>query len=166
MLQLPDDPQAMTELAAGFYVPNAIVSGLVSVKRFSDQVDGYLITDTATRYALTMDIFKKYVPYRVLLTAGYELRSKFFAVSDETDSLGSIIFGAKITTRVARGYSVSADIESAMYTFGLDNLVNRGPGDSAFMFSVGLGLVIDLEKLRAGPDQASEEEPGAISKPR
>ena len=64
LLQLAEDPQAMTEVAAGFYVPNAIVSGLVSVKRFNDQLDGYLVTDTATRYAVTMDIFKKNRPYK------------------------------------------------------------------------------------------------------
>ena len=103
----------------------------------------------------------------MLLTAGYELHSKFFDISNETDTLGSIILGAKITTQVARGYSVSADIESAMYTYGLDNLANRGPGGSAFMFSAGVGLVIDLEKLRpdTGQPTLSTKMPVANSKP-
>lgn len=151
VLQLSQDPQAQTDLAAGFYVPNAIVSGLLSVKRFNDELGGSLVTDTATRYALTVDIFKKNVPYTALMTVGYELRSKFFAVSDSTDSLGSVILGAKVSAQVARGYTLSADLESAFYTFGIDNLMNRGPNDSAFMFSAGFGLVIDLEALRSPP---------------
>jgi hypothetical protein len=159
VLQLSEDPQAMTELAAGFYVPNAIVSGILSIKRFSDQMSGYLVTDTATRYALTMDIFKKNDPYTMKMTAGYELRSKFFALCNQTDMLGSIILGTKVSAQVARGYLVSADLQSALYTFGLGNLVNRGPGGSAFMFSAGVGLVIDLEELRADSTLASTEKP-------
>ena len=164
-LQLSEDPQARTELAAGFYVPNAIVSGILSVKRFSDQLDGYLVTDTATRYVLTIDIFQKNVPYTVLLTTGYELRSKFFAASGATDSLGSIVVGAKVSAQVAPGYSVSADLQSAMYTFGFANLVNRGPGASAFMFSAGIGLVINLEDIRANAARGAPSAKAPASAP-
>ncbi len=164
-LQLSEDPQAMTELAAGFYVPDAIVSGILSVKRFSDQLSGYLVTDTATRYLLTIDIFQKNVPYTVLLTTGYELRSKFFAASGATDSLGSIVIGTKVSAQVAPGYTVSADLKSAMYTFGLGNLLNRGPGASAFMFSAGIGVVINLEDIRANATRwmPSAEAPAGTS---
>lgn len=158
-LQLSEDPQAMTEVAVGFYVPDAIVSGILTVKRFSDQVDNYLVTDTATRYVITIDIFKKNVPYTVLLTTGYELRSKFFAISNATDSLGSIVLGTKVSIHVAPGYTVSADLQSALYTFGLDNLMNRGPDASAFMFSAGVGLVINLEDLGSVSSQASAPAP-------
>lgn len=167
VLQLSQDPQAKTEVAAGFYVPNAIVSGLLSVKRFNDEVDGSLVTDTATRYALTIDIFKKNIPYTALMTVGYEVRSKYFDVSGSTDSLGSVILGAKLSAKIGRGYSISTDLESAVYTYGMQNLVSRGPSDSAFMFSAGFGIVIDLDELRSGSDSApaAEPEPAATTTP-
>ena len=165
VLQMTQDPQALTELSAGFYVPNAIVSGQLSVKRFNDEVGGFLITDTATRYALLLDIFKKNVPYTVLGTVGYELRSKHYAATGESDTLGSIVLGAKISAVVARGYTVSTELQSAFYTFGMDNLLNRGPSSAAFMFSAGIGLVIDVDEINAAAAAKRSPAPSQAATP-
>ncbi|HET7838460.1 MAG TPA: hypothetical protein VFL04_01785, partial [Rectinemataceae bacterium] len=105
VLQTGTDPQARTELSAGFYVPNAIVSGVLVAKRFNEtDANGNLkATDSFTRYALTVDIFKKNVPYTVLGSIGYELRSKKYVASAVTDTLGSVVAGADVSAQIAEG---------------------------------------------------------------
>jgi hypothetical protein len=153
------DPQAQTELAAGFYVPHAIVSGLVSAKRFNELDDGkQLVTDTLTRYAMTVDIFKKNVPYTALLSIGYELRSKRYAASDTTDSLGALVLGLDATAQIDGGLTLKGGLSTGAYVFGLDALQGRGPGNSAFMFSATLGVSIDTAQIRLPPKRAASSE--------
>jgi hypothetical protein len=163
IFQSNSDPQAQTELAAGFYAPHAIVSGLVSAKRFNELDDSrQLVTDILTRYAMTVDIFKKNVPYTALLSIGYELRSKHYAASDTTDSLGAIVLGLDATAQIDSGLTLKGGLSTGAYVFGLDALQGRGPGNSAFMFSATLGVSINTAQIRLPPKRAaSSEEPQA-----
>jgi len=145
------DPQARAELATGLYFHNVILSGIVSAKRFNelDSSGDAAITDSWTRYALEADIFKKNVPYTLLLSMGYELRSKRFVEADKTDSLGAIVLGATATAKMTKSLSLVAELGSGFYTFGLDELSGRGPSSSSFMFSAGLGMTVNIDGLRA-----------------
>jgi hypothetical protein len=168
VLQTGNDPQARTELAAGFYVPNAIVSGVLVAKRFNetDSSGNLIATDSFTRYALTVDVFKKNVPYTLLASIGYELRSKKYAASALTDTLGSVVAGATVNAQLVEGMRLTADLSSGFYTFGLNNLLNRGPKSSAFLFSAGLGVVLDLEEFKVSRDRSRDQEtPQASPKP-
>jgi hypothetical protein len=164
IFQSSTDPQAQTELAAGFYVPNAIVSGVFSAKRFNElDSGGQLLTDSVTRYAMTVDVFKKNVPYNTLLSIGYELRSKRYAASSTTDSLGAVVLGIDATAQIDRAFGLKAGISTGAYVFGMDALQNRSPGSSAFIFSANIGLSIDTAKILPAapklPPAASEEKP-------
>lgn len=165
VLQSSNDPQARTELSAGFYVPNAIVSAVIVAKRFNetDSKGDLTATDSFTRYALTVDVFKKNVPYTVLASIGYELRSKKYTAIDKTDTLGSIVAGASVSAQIAEGIRLTGDLSSGFYTFGLANLLGRGPKSSAFLFGLGLGAVFDLDAIRASraapPSPPSEPPP-------
>jgi hypothetical protein len=164
IFQSSTDPQAQTELAAGFYVPNAIVSGVFSAKRFNESdAGGQLLTDNLTRYAMTVDVFKKNVPYNTLLSIGYELRSKRYAASSTTDSLGAIVLGIDATAQIDRAFGLKAGISTGAYVFGMDALKGRSPGSSAFIFSANIGLSIDTAKILPAtpklPPAASEEKP-------
>jgi hypothetical protein len=162
IFQANADPQAQTELSAGFYVPHAIVSGLVSAKRFNElDAGGKLVTDTLTRYAMTVDVFKKNVPYNALLSIGYELRSKHYEAADETDSLGAIVLGIDAAAQVARGYTLKGGISTGAYVFGLDALRGRGPGNSAFMFSANVGMAVDTAQIKLPPKRAAAQEEAA-----
>jgi hypothetical protein len=156
------DPQAQTELAAGFYVPHAIVSGVVSAKRFNElDGNGELVTDNFTRYAMTIDVFKKNIPYTALLSLGYELRSKRYEAADATDSLGAIVLGIDATAQINKAFALKGGLSTGAYVFGLDALQGRSPGNSAFLFSANLGVSIDAAQLRLPPKAAasSEEKP-------
>lgn len=145
-------PQTRAELAAGFYTPNAIVSAVLSGKRFS-QLDagGLEIDDNLTRYALVVDIYKKNIPYQLTTTLGYEQRSKHWAASGLTDTLGSAILGLKITVEAGQDLKVYGEFTNAVFTFGMDNLAGRSPSTKDFLYSAALGLQwsIDPEAARA-----------------
>jgi hypothetical protein len=151
VLQSGADPQARTELAAGLYLHNVILSAVVSAKRFNelDASGDPLVTDSWTRYALEADIFKKNVPYTLLCSMGYELRSKRFVASDKTDSLGAVVLGTTGTAKLSRSITLIAELSSGFYTFGLDELAGRSPSASSFMFSAGLGMSLDIDSLLA-----------------
>jgi hypothetical protein len=182
VLQAGADPQARAELAAGLYLHNAILSAVVAAKRFNelDSAGDALVTDSWTRYALEVDLYKKNVPYTLLGSLGYELRSKRFAATAETDSLGAIVLGAKTTIKASRSLSIIAELTSGFYTFGLDELAGRGPDSSSFMFSASLGMSLDIDNLRSGlaaaraarnlapktpPEAADSAEPTVVEQP-
>jgi hypothetical protein len=159
IFQANADPQAQTELAAGFYVPNAIISGLVSAKRFNElDSSGELVTDTLTRYAMTIDVFKKNVPYTALFSLGYEQRSKSYAAAAATDSVGAIMLGVDATAQIDKGFTLKGGISTGAYVFGLDALQARSPSNSAFLFSANLGVSIDAAQLRTTPKVAAPSE--------
>jgi hypothetical protein len=164
LLQAGSDPQARTELSAGFYVPNAIVSALVSAKRFTElDAKGGLVTDGLTRYAVSVEAFKKNVPYTALASVGYELRSKSYATSGTTDGLGAVVLGLDASAELSRGLKLLGNFSSGAYVYGTDALKSRGPGNSAFFFSAGLGFAIDLDYmgvLKSGKATAKEASSG------
>jgi hypothetical protein len=101
------------------------------------------------------------------LSIGYELRSKRYAASDTTDSLGAIVLGLDTTAQINRAFKLKGGLSTGVYVFGLDALKSRGPSTSAFLFSANLGVAIDSEQIRLLPKRvASIEEPQAEAKPQ
>ncbi len=143
-------PQTRAELAGGFYTPNAIVSAVLSGKRFS-QTDsgGKLIDDDLTRYALVVDIYKKNLPYQLKTTLGYELRSKYWESSALTDSLGSAFIGLRITIEASEDLKVYGDFTNSVFTFGMGNLTGRSPSTSDILFSATLGMLWRVDPASA-----------------
>ena len=144
-------------------MPNAIVSGAVTAKRFIEtDPAGLLVVDALSRYTLSVDVFKKNVPYNLVASAGYQLRSKYYEASDKTDALGSLVLGLKATAQAAPGIKVTGDLSSGFFVFGLEELSGRGPAMESFMFSASLGVVVDTALLaprapRAGKQAAAGE---------
>jgi len=152
LFQADAAPQARTEIAAGFYVPHAIVSGVVSAKRFNETDEaGYLITDSLTRYAMEVEIFKKNVPYTLLASAGYEQRSKRFEASDTTDTLGAIVFGVETAAQIGPALDIKTSFATGVYLFGLDALAGRGPSGDDLFFRAGLGFSLDVAAIPPRP---------------
>ena len=165
LLPIAGDPQAMTELSAGIYVPHAIIAGVVSSKRFNETDSaGNLVSDSLTRYALTVDVFKKDVPYTALFSLGYENRTKYFASSDTTDALGAVVLGVDSTVQLSRPVKLLADFSTGAYVYGLNALQGLGPPSSAFLFSASLGVDVDLAAVSVAPpkkaEAKAEETPG------
>jgi hypothetical protein len=146
------EPQALAEIKAGFYVRNAIVSGVLTAKRFCDtDSSSALIIDSLTSYYLTIEAFKKNVPYTLIAKAGYELRSKYFAASSAIDSLGSLNLGLDSGFDIVPGVALKAGISTGIFVFGLDSLSGRSPDSSSFLFSATLGCVIKIDRLKPAP---------------
>ncbi len=157
---LAEEPQALAELEAGFYVPNAIVFARLTAKRFSEtDSSGKRIVDALSRYCLAVDVFKKNVPYNLLALAGYELRSKYYEAADTTDALGSLILGIETNVRVADGVTLRGKLHSGFFVFGLEALSGRGPATDAFIFDASLGIVLDTALLRAQAKAAAGKAP-------
>lgn len=145
------EPQARAEIAAGFYSKNSIISGVVTASSYSETgAGGLMITDALSSYLLTLDLFKKNVPYTLLASVGYELRSKYFEASAKTEALGSLVLGAKAAATIIPGVRLSAAFKSGVFVFGLDDLTGRSPSSNDLFFTVDLGLsfeTVALEKF-------------------
>lgn len=153
------EPQALAEIKAGFYVHNAIVSGVITSKRFCDSdPSGGLIVDSLTSYYLSIEAFKKNVPYTVLAKAGYEFRSKYYASSTTADSLGSVNLGLEAGFALLPGISLKGGLSTGIFVAGLDALSGRSPDASSFLFSASLGCVVKTDELKALPRRAPKAE--------
>jgi hypothetical protein len=142
------EPQARAELAAGIYTRNAIVSAVVSASSYSETDSGGLtVTDALSSYMLTIDLFKKNIPYTLLAEGGYELRSKFYEAAAKTDALGAIVLGVTATVEPTQGWKILASFRSGIFVLGLDNLKGRSPDQKDLFFNASLGLAFDTERL-------------------
>ena len=150
LLQSDADPQARTEFAVGFYVPHAIISGVIKASRFNElDASGNRVTDSLTSYAMTFDVFKKNIPYTALFSIGYDLRSKYYAATATTDSLGAIMLGVDASAQATKDIKVTGGISTGAYVFGLDALAGKGPASSDFLFDAKLGMVVQFEAIKA-----------------
>jgi hypothetical protein len=138
-------------------VPYAIVSGIFTIKRFNElDDDDELVTDILKRYEMTIEVFKKNVPYTAMLSMGYEERTKSYDAYDKSDGLGSIFLGVDASMEVQKGLRILGGISSSAYVFGTSELRGRGPGSSAFMFGLNFGMVLDTAKVQRQPRPATE----------
>jgi len=145
-------PQAHTEISAGFYVPHAIISGVVSAKRFNETLEsGDIIADSLTRYAMEVEIFKKNVPYTLFASIGYEERSKRFETADKIDSLGAIVVGVETAAKIGPALKLTTGFDTGAFIFGFDELAGRGPSSKDLFFRAGLGFSLDLAALPPRP---------------
>ncbi len=145
-------PQAHTEISAGFYVPHAIVSAVVSAKRFNETLEsGTIIADSLMRYAMEVEIFKKNVPYTLFASIGYEQRSKRFEAADAIDSLGAVMIGVETAARIGPALKLTTGFDTGVYVFGMDELADQSPGTKDLFFRAGLGFSLDLAALPPRP---------------
>jgi len=138
--------QETTEISAGWYVHNAICSLSMLTKKFYFRESDTLQTlDNLTRYTLDVNVYRKGAPFTLIWTLGYQALSKTWDTgTSATDSLGSVILGARTDWRVSRNVRLTARLETGVYTFGLEDLVGSGPEQEAFLFDAGLGVIVRL----------------------
>ena len=122
MVQTGDYIQERNDITAGYYVKNAICSFNLLNKRFSEKTATGEAINMSTEYSFKTDIFMKNIPYRVLLTFGYNTleRQILTTLTNTTDTfnLNSIILGTKVTVRITPRVYFVADLLSSVYSFG------------------------------------------------
>lgn len=146
--------QESSDFMLGVYIGNTICSANVISKKFQYQVSPVTVTsDVLTEYSFKADIFKKNVPYNILMTIGYRSLTKSFVISDiqTNDTLGAAIIGAKVTVAPFKQLKLIADMEGAVYSLGLENLANRSPAMTSFIFKAGIGVSWSFDPPEENP---------------
>lgn len=138
--------QETTDISAGWYVYNAICSLSMMTKKFYYQESDTLQTlDKLTRYTFNVNVYRKGAPLTLIWTLGYQTLSKTWDDgTPATDSLGSVLLGARADWRVSQNLRLTAHLETSVYTFGLEDLTGRGPEVGSFLFHAGLGAIVRL----------------------
>jgi hypothetical protein len=137
--------QEQSELAVGFYTPNVIPTVYVANKRYTAKTDAGESVDSLTEYGILADIFQKNVPYQVALNFAYQAAERqFIEATTVTHSYGSVVIGARITLSLSDAFTIVADMDSSIYTFGQEFLVGEVSADS-FLFRLSTGIELNLD---------------------
>ena len=140
--------QRKLNLAGGFYLPNIIASARIDTTERIETTGKGDITSTINSYAFETDIFQKNIPYRILLTFAYRNYIKDFdyAVNPSRQTMGTLVFGTKVTLDLGAGTSYYVRLDSALYTFGRDDLLGEFDSGS-YIFRAQTGISLDLAAL-------------------
>jgi len=137
--------QEQSELAIGFYTPNVIPTLYIASKRYSTKTDAGEAIDSLTEYGITTDIFQKNVPYQVALNFAYQNAARQFVEATTVNhAYGSLVIGARITLSLFEAFTVIADLDSSIYTFGHEFLIGEVSSDS-FLFRLSTGVEVNLD---------------------
>lgn len=149
LVQPGDYTQQRSDISLGYYIPNAIASLNVASRKYSEKTSAGDTIDQLTEYSFKTNLYQKNVPYRVLLTFGFQTLSKTFVAGSTTttNQLDSLIVGTRFEIHVLGFMKFIADLQSSVYTFGqyaLAGVSNPGPG--GYLFQLNTGFVITLNK--------------------
>ncbi len=140
--------QEQTAISAGFYVPNAICSLCYLRKRFTEKTAAGAVVDSLTDWSFQTDIFQKNVPYRIQLTFSWQTLSRQFDGSAARHTLNSLVLGSRVDWSVGEYLTLLADLQSSVYTFGMDDLLGvSNPGPGGYMFRLFTGARLDFAHL-------------------
>lgn len=148
--------QEKSLISVGFYVPNAICSFNIVRRIFRELDNDTEIEDKQTDYSFKVDIFKKNVPYKITLTFGFQSLSKTFD-TNTIHTLYSAILGTHVDVNVSDFITITAGLDSSIYTFGQDALLGvSNPG--VYLFRATTGIKINLDKIIQERKLRGEEE--------
>jgi hypothetical protein len=140
-----DYQQSLSDISLGFYVPNAICTLSINSRSFEQKAAAALVIDSLTAYTFSTDIFKKNVPYRLIVSFAYQSLSRSFVGSATSDStLNSLIIGTEIHVSIGDSWQVQAGIEGNVYSFGQGNLVGSDP---LFLFRTFMGVKTNVDSI-------------------
>lgn len=156
LVTVGDYSQEASELAAGWYVYNAICSVSMLSKRFTRIIDAGALVDASTDYLFSVDVHKKGAPYRVLAELGYRAMTRTYT-DDTIDGLGAVVLGAQVSADVSPTLTLVTGLDSGVYVFGLEELSGRGPASDAFLFSFSVGVVLHLDEEKPSAEPPALE---------
>lgn len=153
LVEVLDYTQERSDIAAGLYIGNVIMSANLRSRRFSQKTAAEVETvDALTVYALETDIFRKNAPYKALISFGYHNLTRSFIHPDETikHTLNSIVLGTSVDIFLTAFLTTSLSLESSIYTFGGGELLGvSNPGPGGYLFRTYVGVTFDTDRLPA-----------------
>lgn len=148
MVEPGDYTQERSLISLGWYMRNAICSLNLETSGLSElRTGGLTVHDSLTEYMFKADLFKKNVPYTLLLTLGYRQLEKSFVDAGGTTvhGLGSLVVGTKLTARFTRHLSAYADLVSSVYSFGTNELFGVSIDPMRYLFTLTCGVTVDTD---------------------
>lgn len=134
------------DLAAGLYLPNAILSARIESQSREAMVESGTVLDVESGYFGEIDIFEKNVPYRVLVTFGYRDITKTF-ISDTTSrhTAGFLVLGTFVSADIGERVTYHVGVDSSVYTFGRNALIGEFAND-VYVFRATTGVTIAISE--------------------
>lgn len=133
-----DDPgdtnQSAYNAEIGFYGLGRITSLYLDNRAFTTLTSDGRTEDSATRYGLRINAFKKNVNYRLLLDFAYATLKRNYTAGNTSrlHNVGTILFTPTVEFDVANLVTVGLGAENGLYTFGLDYLLGEFETDKYF----------------------------------
>lgn len=152
LVQEGDYLQERSDVSVGFYVFNALASFNILTKNYTSLTADNEVVDSIARYMFKTDIYQKNVPYRVILSFGYQNRTRSYIDTITRDTidhtLNSIIIGTRVDVQLAKFLWFETDLESSVFSFGsvgtaLLELPETDSGTYLFKLTTGFRFNID-----------------------
>ncbi|MFQ3627116.1 MAG: hypothetical protein SNJ81_06040 [Cyanobacteriota bacterium] len=137
-----DFQQENNEFRFGVYLRNTILSFFVASKIYTYYSTDYgTVSNSQTDYGARTDIFQKNVPLQIRLSFFYRHMSRYFeeATPSSQHTIGSLIFGTQLEYSFLSSFSLYADLESSIYSFGLNDLIGEFAGTD-YLFTAKTGF--------------------------
>jgi hypothetical protein len=147
LVQDGDYFQTRNDISFGVHIPNAICTLSLNTREFEQKAAGYNVVDSLTEYVFSTDIYKKNVPYRLIITVGYQNLSRSFidaASTATTATLDSVILGTEVDVSFSQALLLKAGVSGNVYSFGQGTLV--GACDT-FLFRTFLGMRMNVDSF-------------------
>jgi hypothetical protein len=145
LVTVGDYLQSRSDIALGFYVPNAICTLTLGSRTFEQKTADATVVDSLTQYAFSTDVFRKNAPYRLLLTFAWQTLSKsWIATTTASATLNSILLGAQASVSVSDSVQLQAGMEGTVYSFGTGTLLG---GASPFLFRAYTGFQVSADAV-------------------
>ncbi|MGM0674073.1 MAG: hypothetical protein ACQETQ_05190 [Spirochaetota bacterium] len=137
-----DFRQFRLDARAGFYLPNIITSFEYERASLFTTDGDRRSEDRRREYAVQTEVFRKNIPYRILLR--FALRNELREFRDGAKhAFGAGIFTPGITYRVDSQVRLNASLENGVYVFGREDLLGEVEPDRYF-FRAQLGCTVSL----------------------
>jgi hypothetical protein len=149
LLQAGDYMQERSDLQFGFYVMNAICSFGFENRKFTLQQNAAtILEDELTQYSFNVDVFQKNVPYRIAVGITYQSLSKSWTTTSATTQaiINSLIIGAGLDVAFGNAVTITADIESNLYSFGQGQLLG-GTAGNTYLFLLTTGVKVNIDSF-------------------
>ncbi len=134
--------QENNEVRFGLYLRNTILSLFVQSKIFTEYTASYgTVSDSQTDYGTRTEVFQKNIPFRITLSFFFRNMTRYYEdiPSPAEHTIGSIIFGSKLEYTYNSQWTAYLDLESSVYSFGLNDLIGEYAG-TEYLFSLKTGF--------------------------
>jgi hypothetical protein len=153
-----DYSEQRSDIALGFYVPNAICTLSLSSLEFVSMQGTAQVVDSLTEYSLKVVVFEKNVPFRLDFDFAYQVLLKKYidGAANPTHGLTSFILGVGLDLLFSKEFSFLLDMETSVYTVGTSQLsAFSDVGFAPFLFRASSGFRLIL----GSPSQTDQESP-------